>query len=304
VRRTLTLVLLPLVGAVACTARTPRLADAAATCGDGDALLLGACVSTKTADAYCGTGAELVRGACAFHPCEAAHALDVTTGECVPMRALRELAAADGAAIFAGEALECEDERAPVVDAGHVACALGDGACPRGSKAVPGGGGCVVGPRCGLGAIYDEGASSCVSIVARPEGARRPLVDVGAWLRLVVGADGGEATRAFCQPLMLHAAEAGVKPGETLDALVTVELRVPDEDVRAAYATLDGVSRGSGERLSEAAMARLEASTRPLIAALEALGGGATATAAEVHVRCTVKAGARPSPIHLDAPPR
>jgi hypothetical protein len=304
VRRTFAPVLLPLLAAVACASRSPRSPSVDSACGDSEALLLGACVSTKTADAYCGAGARFVRGVCSFRTCEAAHALDVTTGECVPMRTLRDIAAADGSAIFAGEGLECEDGRAPVVDAAHVACVLGDGACPRGTKAGAGVVDCTVPPRCAVGAIYDERASVCTAVLGRSDGARRPVVDVGTWLRLAVGPDGGEGARPFCQPLALHAAEAGLKPGDPLEARVTVELRVPDEDVRAAYATVDGVSEESGERLSDAARARLEASTRPLVAALQALGGDASATDAEVHVRCSMKAGGRPAPIHLVGPPR
>ena len=220
------------------------------------------------------------------------------------MRALREVAAVDGAAIFTGEALECEDGKAPVVDAGHVACVLGDGVCPRGTRVGDGVGGCAVAPRCGLGEIYDEKEALCVPVRARVDSERRPVVDVGTWLRLAVGPDGGDGVRSFCQPLALHAAEVGLKPGDPLDAIVAVDLRIPDEDVRAAYASVDGVSQDSGERLSDAARARLDASTRPVVAALRALGGDATSAAAVVHVRCSVHAGARPAPIHLDPPAR
>jgi hypothetical protein len=297
--------LLAALVAVACSARSPLVPTAGSPCGDDEALLLGACVSAQTADAYCGAGARFIHGACAFRPCETAHALDVTTGECVPMRVLREVAAVDGAAIFNGEALECEDGKAPVVDGGHVACVVGDGACPRGTKSAGAkGAGCDVAPVCGPGELYDERGSLCVAVRVRGDDGRRSTVDVGAWLRLAVGSDGGDGARAFCQPLALHAAEVGLKPGDPLDATVAVELRVPDDDVHAAYATVDGVSNETGERLSETARARLDASTRPLVAALRALGGEATATAATVHVRCSVRAGARPAPIHLDAPAR
>ena len=159
-------------------------------------------------------------------------------------------------------------------------------------------------PRCGRGELYDERASLCVPVRARGGDDGRSLVDVGTWLRLAIGPDGGDGARSFCQPLALHVAEAGLKPGDPLVARVDVELRVPDDDVRAAYATVDGVSEETGERLSDAALARLDTSTRPLVAALRALGGEATTAAATVHVRCAVRAGERPAPIHLDAPAR
>ena len=122
----------------ACATRDacPRFAEAvrggACGCADGAVLLDGACVSTQTADAYCGRGARFTGGACAYRECPEGQPLDLATGDCVPARALREIAAAQQIVFTPGERLVCEGGR-PIVDGDDLACVATVALCPRGT---------------------------------------------------------------------------------------------------------------------------------------------------------------------------
>lgn len=267
----------------ACPRFAAALPGGGCGCADGVALA-GGCVAPKTADAYCGPGARLADGVCAFRTCPDGQPLDVVSGDCVAPRSLREIAAASRVAFAAGERLVCDDGRAPVVDGEELAC-LGDAArCPRGTRAANGA--CVAPPRCGPGAVASRGR--CAPVTTPRDGAY--VVDVGAWARAVFGPDGGVGTSDVCAPLALRARALGVAPLATGDLAVRIALRFPGNDV----ADVRAVATASGLADDARASALADESLRPIVRALQSLGGVASTAALEITVRCRVEGGTRP----------
>jgi hypothetical protein len=284
----------------ACGARgsCPRFAtadagqDGTCSCPDDAVVLLGACVSPKTADAYCGTGARFAAGACVFRSCPDAQSLDAKTGECVPPRALREIAAGQQISFAVGERLACDDGRPPVVDGDDIACVPSEALCPRGSR--PARGACVASTRCRPAEIATPDGARCATLLTRS--ASGYVVDVAAWARAVFGPNGGAGSADLCAPLALHARAFGATTHAAEQIVpIRIELRFPNNDVADVRAIIASPALASAPRAATV----LDESTRPLVRALQALGGEASTGAVDLTVRCVVRAGERP---HAVAP--
>jgi|SRR5579859_1210948 len=268
---------------IACGGACPRDAHVDASgrcaCNDGEALVLGACVPPPVADAYCGPAAQATgdRATCAFPACPSTRVIDVDTG-CVALSALARGGPSDcgvGAIIVAGR---------------RAVCVSPDAACPPGTRAAPpapgaeGAGTCVHPASCPPGALASGGV--CRPVVLRGPGGA-PVVDLGAWSALVLGADGGQGTPDLCRPLQLHPADLGVAPGESLTVTLRIGLEAPGQDVSGVHARVD--VRGGGTRaLPPAASALAERSLRALVEPLRGLGGQASTSGVGVEVRCLV----------------
>ena len=123
------------------------------------------------------------------------------------------------------------------------------------------------GARCPAGSLA-EGAA------CRPVRSSQG-VDVGAWLRSVIGPEGGPAAPPLCDALARSAGALAVPV--SVDVQVELTLLFPDNDVSQVSATV----RGSG-----ATTAELEQVLAPLIEALRSLGGTADQAALATTVRC------------------
>jgi hypothetical protein len=124
--------------------------------------------------------------------------------------------------------------------------------------------------------------------VSQGPSADRPRVDVGAWASLALGADGGAGSSDLCRPLQQAAAVTGVPAGSAVR--LAVRLTFPDQDVTAVTARLGAPVPAHGPVGEDRASAALA----PLVEALRALGGEATAASVELTVTCPLEAGVAP----------
>lgn len=118
------------------------------------------------------------------------------------------------------------------------------------------------------------------------EGAvvRGGLVDVAAWRRRHLGADGGPGARSFCAAL---ARQPGALAASSGDVHVEIALGFPDNDVSQVVFRSRPLSPQAGMSEAEAAV-ELERVLGPMIEALRGLAAGARASeaASTIRVRC------------------
>jgi hypothetical protein len=113
------------------------------------------------------------------------------------------------------------------------------------------------------------------------------VIDVGAWMALAIGIDGGLGSIALCQPLAQRPAlfSPGADGPLRVDIQVTVIL--PDQDVSALSARIVVTGPG-GLPLPPAAEAVATEATTTLLELLRSLGGESSAAAVGVRVRCDI----------------
>jgi hypothetical protein len=287
-------------------------------CAPGLFVLEGACVGRREVDAYCGSRHS--SEACGVPFCANGEPFDLASGRCASARTAREIFA-HVRPVPSDLQLGCHEGRVLVVlgqegqadqaEDGNVACLLPADTCPRSTAWDPHVARCAPVPSCPPGALRAEAeeaidgglpeAGPCVRVVRRGTSAagtedHRPIVDVGQWTRVMLGANGGEGTSRLCRPISERPWELDIGPGGARTLALTIELRFPDNDVTQVSArvdTVDGVSRlplvGT-----PAAARQIERATSALLAPLRALGGAADAASATIHVRCTVRGGSTP----------
>jgi hypothetical protein len=133
-------------------------------------------------------------------------------------------------------------------------------------------------------------------------------VDVGSWVRLVIGPDGGEGTSAICGPLDARPWRSGVTSHGKAVVDVKVDLVFPDNEVKAARVDVRA-RRGFDPRDAETALSVGAARYMELLwKALRSLDGVATASSVTVSVHCTIDGGGDvlgvPPPEAVDAGPK
>jgi hypothetical protein len=225
---------------------------------------------------------------CAFLPCRADEALDVDRG-CVSLGEVAPRVASSSCA-GPGEAL--------LVDGGQIVCVPAEVACPRGTRLD--GKSCAPLPACPPGSVPapqgSGGKVECRPVMVR--GPRGPVVDVGRWTALVIGADGGPGSPDLCRPIAQHPATLGVRPGETATLAVRLRLLIPDQDTSRVHAQVDaqfaaGAGRPPQDAAPTARMAQAQivaAAVAGLVEPLRGLGGETSAASVDVEVRCAVQA--------------
>ncbi len=243
--------------------------------------MLGACLPYTEADAFCGPGGRAGSGGCSFRTCEPGELLDVASGTCLPRGLVHG-------------STSCGPDAAPLVEEGRVECVPALAACPRSTKPVAQAAsralGCEAGPACPPGTIVaprEHAGASCWPVVAStPDG---PRVDLGSWVALALGPDGGIGADALCRPIARRPSAFGLSPGHEVQASVRVVLVVPDQDLTRLRATATARDAASGDALAPAALAVVRSSVDSLVEALRGLGGEASAAVADVTVRCPVR---------------
>jgi hypothetical protein len=244
-------------------------------CDPGDVPVLGACVRPTVADGYCGAAAHATTGgACVYPVCAADDAVDVDAG-CVPLGALLH-----------GGPRSCGPGASLAVEERRAVCIPADAACPRGTSAA--GAACVHPPACPPGTLASAGA--CRPVVMRGEGGSR-LVDLGAWTAVVLGIDGGPASRDLCGPLQARPLAFELAPSDRLSLHLRIELSAPDNDVTRVSAAVHATAPGAAHPLPPAGAVLAELAVGGLLEPLRGLGGEATATRVDVEVRCDLAGG-------------
>jgi len=260
----------PLPASPACP-RDASLDGGRCTCLRDRALVLGACVAPEVRDAYCGPAAQRGTDACEFRTCAEGEALD-EGGRCIPV----------GAVARSGPRCEAPS-RLVVTGGGRAACVPADAACPRGTVAA--GDACRAPASCPAGALWT--GRDCRSVVSR--GPRGPVVDLGSWVAMALGASGGPGSPELCRPLASSPLAFDLSRGDRVEVRLAISLTVPDQDLSRVFASVRAVS-GSGpdHPLSPAAEQRVAGALGTLIEPLRGLGGESSAAAVQVEVRCGV----------------
>jgi hypothetical protein len=235
-------------------------------CAPGRELLMGACVTPTLGDAFCGLAERSGPDGCSFRTCSIGQRLDVASGTCESAWGLAS----------------CGEHELPLLESGQVSCVHPDATCPRGSRRT--GGACARPPSCPPGSLPDRG--SCRAVVTA--GARGlSVVDVGAWMALVIGIDGGLGTASLCQPLAQRPAVFSAAADGPLQVDIQVTVILPDQDVSALSARIVVTDPG-GLPLPPAAEAVATEATTTLLELLRSLGGESSAAAVGVRVRCDI----------------
>ena len=272
----------------ACTARPPTVPAKPVACVPHTWNVAGACVPDDDARDYCGKAAAPAGGGCAPGSCAGNGPLDLASGECVPMLKLKKLALAQHIDLKEEGALGCSNPEASLAVEGETfACLPAAATCGRGAGWSDGA--CRADPPCPEGSVLDP-TGACVWVMRR-EGNDR-LLDVGTWVRLVIGPDGGNGSSAICGPLLQRPWLAGVVPHGRAAIGVRVDLVFPDNDVHEARVTASArkdVGPHAGEAMPSIPVVARQ--LEPVWKALRALGGMANAASATVEVRCTVEGG-------------
>jgi hypothetical protein len=109
-------------------------------------------------------------------------------------------------------------------------------------------------------------------------------IDLGAWVALALGVDGGPGTAALCAPLAQRPAAFGLEYGGSLTLNIRVALDVPDQDLSRVHAAV--FADAAGRPLPLAGTTVLLGAVDSLVEALRSLGGVASTGAVELAVHC------------------
>jgi len=270
-----------------------------ATCPPRAVGIAGACLNPDEAADYCGKAAKPDQGGCLRPACPPQETRDIASGECVPALALRKIAAMRHIDLKDEASLGCANaETSLVVDGSHVACIPHAVSCGRGARWMDGG--CRSDIACPPGSVAQSPLTKvgevaslvCVPVVHKERADA--LLDVGTWVRLVLGPDGGEGTAAVCGPLALRPGELGVVPHGKTTLEVEVRLVFPDNEVSAVV-----LARRRGDAHAEAAPAppMIVDALSPLWKSLRLVGGTANAASATVTVQCPIESGPAPTAV-------
>jgi hypothetical protein len=274
------------------TAACPRDAERASSgrcaCAEGTFSLLGACVPAVVGDAFCGRGARVGESGCAFRPCSAAEVLDVASGVCL---------AAVVAQTLARGLAPCGDGLVAIMEDGRVVCAPPDAACPRGARLV--GRTCAPGLHCPPGTLADGRGCRPIVFAGGPtspgDDSAPTRVDMGTFLALAVGIDGGLGSPELCRPLIQRPALFGASSGRSQGLRLRLTFIAPDQDLTRlrvdARPWADGVFASS--EISAAAQGAIMDAVSTLSEPLRGFGGESSVTAAQIDVRCTLGAPER-----------
>ena len=319
--RSLSLMLaLGLVAGCAQPVVAPR-ATASSVCAAGAFPIAGFCMPDEDAKAYCGKGARPEGGGCLPISCAEGEPIDLASGECLPVlsfkRLLAERAEHDDAGAAArrgagggggggakeeeadggGNSAEARSERdagagclSPeaglIVEGTSIGCLSRAFECGRGARWR--GGACHADPVCPLGSIVDA-QGGCVTVLQKVRG--EAVLDVGAWIRVMVGPDGGDGSAAICGPLEERPWRAGVIPHGNAKVEVQVDFVFPDNDVKGAKVTVSAKKRIDPHVMETATLVPAARYLDPVWNALRSLGGVANASSASVRVHCQLDGG-------------
>ena len=120
------------------------------------------------------------------------------------------------------------------------------------------------------------------------------MIDVGRWVRAMLGPDGGEGTRRLCGPLQERPWDFDVGLGGARTVALSVELVFPDNDVTQLTLRAQALDATTLTPLGGEAPRAAEAALDSLLVPLRALGGSADAASATLRVTCTIRGGLRP----------
>jgi hypothetical protein len=117
-----------------------------------------------------------------------------------------------------------------------------------------------------------------------------PLIDLGAWVALVLGVDGGPASSDLCRPLEARPRALGLPPGGVLALRLHIMLSVPDDDITrlSAEVSMQGLA-ATGATPTPAFAALVDRSVASLIEPLRGLGGETTAPRVDVNLLCQLR---------------
>jgi hypothetical protein len=226
-------------------------------------------VPPAVGDAFCGPAARMGATGCAFRLCQRDEVIDVATGSCLA----RSLLGHEGTS-------PCGEGLAPLVESGRIACVPPDATCPRGTRREEAD--CARAPLCPPGTLPD--GSGCRPVVTAGASSGTSGVDVGAWVALVLGIDGGPGTSALCAPLLQRPATFGLEDGVSATLNIRVALEVPNQDISRVHAAAS--ADVAGRALPPPGMTVLVSAVDSLVEALRSLGGMASTAAVEVGVHC------------------
>jgi hypothetical protein len=269
---------------LACAHPVPGAASGSGSCPRSSLSALGVCLDDEEARAYCGVAARPALGGCTPITCDDAEPVDLATGDCIPALALRKLAGGGREDARVGCAA---DEAGLVAEGESVACLPRRVTCGRGARWT--GAACEADPVCPPGAIADE-SGGCTAVV-HGDGSDRTL-DVGGWIRLVVGPDGGNGSSAVCGPLAPRPWLVPVSSHAVATVEVEVDLIFPDNAVSDARATVKARKRLDPHNTEPGGAIVVAKYMEPLWKSLRRFGGVANASSATVTVRCEVSGGA------------
>lgn len=286
VRASLALVVLVTFALGACT-RVANVATTPPACAAHTFPLAGACVPEEDARAYCGNVAAPEAGGCVQNACAAGDPLDLGSGECVPRMKLHKLASARNVDRVDDGLLGCaKDDAALSVEGSNVVCIPRKVQCGRGARwSIDH---CRPDAACPAGSVPDS-AGACVGVVRRENG--ESVLDVGTWIRSVVGPDGGEGTSAICGPVMERPWLAGVVAHGNAVLEVQVDIVFPDNDVAHARVTAKARRRFDPHSAEPASLMTVTESLEPVWKALRSVGGVASAASASAGVHCALEGG-------------
>jgi hypothetical protein len=239
--------------------------------------LLGACVSQETGDKFCGVAAQFNAGGCTPKACAADQSVNVDTGACLPKSAVDAISRLK---LEEDEHVGCHSSgRVLVVAHDSALCMSPTDVCGRGSR-QPANLACGGPAACEAGEILDESSDRCIRIVKSDEHGY--VVDVGAWMRFVLGPDGGPGTRTLCSPLL----SSGVQPLVYGRVDVRIDLAFPDNDVSLVSPNVTLHE----DDTRQVPQPQANALVMQLVETLRQLGGTASAGVVSTHVVCDLPA--------------
>jgi hypothetical protein len=135
---------------------------------------------------------------------------------------------------------------------------------------------------CPAGSILDLGGA-CVRVIESSACEKETRVDVGRWLRAVIGPDGGEGAPPLCSALGRGPGPLAPATGQG-DPRLAVSLSFPDNDVSLVVARARALAPEGA--FDAANTAELEQVLRPMVDALRSLGGTASQAIVATTVHC------------------
>lgn len=268
---------------LACPTGARPTAEGRCECEAGSSAALGACLPAAQREALCGVTSHPAEGGCAPKVC-ASGVIDGATGVCLPVGSVRSVAESMQVPLLADETLTCAGERRLVIGGNLAACVAAE-ACGPGARLEKKA--CVPERGCAAGEV--SSGASCVRIVHPGEGG--PLVDVAAWARAILGPDGGVGSSFLCGGFTIAPWLFTQATDVRFTLALSIDLRIPDNDVTQARARLEGFNAVTGQPVP---IEPVEQVVDRLISGLRAMGGSARASAVSTHLRCLLPIGGRP----------
>ncbi len=255
----------------------------------------GGCLTVEAANEYCGKGAHFENGGCTPNRCPPGLEVDQDTGYCMTPQQATQVATNMGIPVGQNQRLGCPPGEQLVVEGPQAACVPKGQTCGR--DEFWDGANCRKSIICPPGSGFDPNTQTCIKFANADTRSAPYTVDLGTWMRMAYGPNGGAGTSSFCGSFNKHPLAFGIPAGATMRVRVTVQVQAPDNQVSAARVMTLTVNDATGQPAPAKGASEVQRAAEGTLASLVSGGGKANATSSVATVVCPVVNSSRPTAV-------